>query len=167
MEALPDWLSMPDPTKSTRPTPVTQYEIAFPRILELLCSGSTLKKALDEYHYPIDPGAFMRWIRSNNDRRSMYKEAEEVRSEAWADLALTHATGVDSLDDVSRSKLVVDTIFKLIGAQNRKKYGDVKQVEVNHNVSMSKALEDANRRIIDITPASPLLTDDSDAETDL
>lgn len=165
METLPNWLSMPDLPKSERPLPIAQYEVAFPRILELLCSGYTLKKALDEYHYPIDSGAFMRWIRSNNDRRAMYKEAEEVRSEAWADLALTHATGENSMDEVSRSKLVVDTIFKLIGSQNRKKYGDVKQVEVSHNVSMSKALEDANRRIIDITPT--YLTDDSDAEADL
>lgn len=165
METLPDWLSMPDLPERERPLPIAQYEVAFPRILELLCSGYTLKKALDEYHYPIDSGAFMRWIRAKAERRNLYKEAEEVRSEAWADLALTHSLGEDTFHEVTRSKLIVDTIFKLIGSQNRKKYGDVKQVEVSHNVSMSKALEDANRRIIDITPT--FLTDDSDAKTDL
>ena len=53
----------------------------------------------------------------------------------------------DGLEDVQRSKLRIDSRQFLIKTWNRKRYGDVKTLEVNQNISITAALEQANQRL--------------------
>jgi hypothetical protein len=151
---LPEWLSIPDPpapklSKEQRALSYSQYEAIFPRVLELLSSGYTLTNALHEIPFEIDMGNFIRWVNRDPQRNEAYKEAKAIRTEAWAGKIIEHATATDSMEDVQRSKLIVDTYKWLMGADNRRTYGDVKQVELGGSISITAALAQANQRVIE------------------
>lgn len=159
---LPAWLTVPDPephkpSKEGKALLLVQYETVFPRALELLYSGYTLDSALKELPFQIDPGAFTRWVKKDAQRHELYKEAKEIRTEAWAGEIIKHAKSDDSAEDVQRSKLIVDTYKWLMGADNRKQYGDVKSIELGGQISITAALAQAQQRVIeaeviDVTP---------------
>jgi hypothetical protein len=56
----------------------------------------------------------------------------------------------DSLEDVNRSKLKIDTRKWLMGAHNRKKYGATTSIEMTGGISITGALAAAQARIIDV-----------------
>jgi hypothetical protein len=56
----------------------------------------------------------------------------------------------DSLEDVNRSKLRIDTRKWLMGADNRKQYGEVKTIDVGGQISILSALAAADSRVIDL-----------------
>lgn len=151
---LPDWLSAPDPptpklSKEQKALSYTRYEAIFPRVLDLLSSGYTLTNAIREIPLDIDVGSFVRWITRDPQRNESYKEAKLVRTEAWAGKIIEHATAEDSMEDVQRSKLIVDTYKWLMGADNRRTYGDTKTVELGGSISITAALAQANQRVIE------------------
>jgi hypothetical protein len=156
---LPDWLSAPDPIPPSNPEhtrAVTsllheQYKIMLPRVLERICSGATLNKILEDDFRGIDPGGFMRWIKTNPKYYELYKEAKEVRTESWVGKIVQHAEGTTSLDDVQRSKLIVDTYKWLIECDDRKSYGKTQQINVAGSISITDALEQAKMRVIEGT----------------
>jgi hypothetical protein len=80
-------------------------------------------------------------------RYERYKEAKELRTEWWAGRIIEIAEAEDSIEDVARSKLKIDTYKWLMGADNRKQYGESKQIEVNQSISIISALQQANSRI--------------------
>ena len=151
---LPDWLTVPDPapikpSSQGKALVLLQFETAFPRVLELLYSGYTLDNAIKEMPYPIDLGAFTRWIKKDTQRNELYKEAKEIRTEAWSGEIIKHAKADDTAEDVQRSRLIVDTYKWLMGADNRKTYGDVKSIELGGQISITAALAQAQQRVIE------------------
>jgi hypothetical protein len=163
---LPDWLTERQPNSPTKPdSPLasseqkallfTQYELFFPRILESLYEGATLKNAIRALPVEVAPGAFMAWLKKDARRAELYKEAKELRTEAWEGKILEHATGMDEdgdvlPEDIARSRLIVDTYKWLMGADNRKQYGDTKTIEMSTTISITTALAQAHGRIIDV-----------------
>jgi hypothetical protein len=106
----------------------------------------------------LDVGAFLRWLKKRPEW-ALYQEMREIRTEVWTGKMLQHAKGVQedgvtpSPSDVSRDKLAVDTYWKLIQAQNKKEYGDTKQIEINQQISIIGALDAARARartVIDV-----------------
>ena len=57
------------------------------------------------------------------------------------------ADGKDGMEDVQRSKLRIDTRLFQAKSWNRKRYGDVKTLEVNQSISITAALEQASQRL--------------------
>lgn len=160
---LPDWLTAgdppkPKPSKEAQQLAVAQFTIHFERVLEMMTAGYTLAKAIRELPVELDHGAFYRWINSNAERRERYKEAKELRTEAWAGKIIEHALGENengdaSLNDTSRDKLIIDTYKWLMGADNRRTYGETKQIELNTNISITAALDAARGRVGQIVDA--------------
>ena len=151
---LPPWLTVPDPappsvSNERKQLSIAEFDVVFPRILELLASGYTLTKAVEELPIALDTGAFLRWIKKDHDRAELYKEAKEIRTEAWAGKLVEYAEAADTLEDVQRSKLKVDTLKWLMAADNRKTYGEVKQVELGGSISITAALNAAQQRVIE------------------
>lgn len=151
---LPDWLSAPSEkvpqTRASKQYNLIIFEQAFPTVLDRLCEGYTLKKAVEEDGRNISLGAFHRWIKTSSERFREYNDALEVRSQVWADKSLEHALGeANPMEDVNRSKLIVDQYRWLIAADNRKKYGATQRVEVDATISVSSALEAARARLIE------------------
>lgn len=154
---LPDWLSPTDLVVEPTPTIQSQrrkltkelqeatFNAMFERVLDEIIRGRTLKSILAVDARPVDYAAFSAWINRNPQRRERYKEAKELRTEWWAGRVIEIAEG-DELADVQRDKLRIDTYKWLMGADNRRTYGDTKQVEINQSISVLSALDAARAR---------------------
>lgn len=186
--SVPDWLtpsSLSTPTSTptaavdpaqrralTRALQDTMFEAMFERVLGEMVKGRTLKDVLNHDQRTIEYEAFFRWIKKDPHRHERYKEAKELRTEWWAGRIIEIAEADDTVEDVARSKLKIDTYKWLMGADNRKTYGDTKQVEINQSISILSALEAAQSRIthptqlvdevIDIEPTRSIEHDDQD-----
>ena len=145
---LPSWMTQV-PTTSVAPKKELlekQFEIFFETILDKISRGINLKEILRDDQRDFDYTQLLRWIHKDPMRKSRYYEAQEIGSEMIAAEILEIADG-DGLEDVQRSKLRIDSRQFLIKTWNRKRYGDVKTLEVNQNISITAALEQANSRL--------------------
>ena len=149
---LPSWMTQV-PTAPAEPSSAPkkellekQFEIFFETILDKISRGINLKEILRDDQRDFDYTQLLRWIHRDPMRKSRYYEAQEIGSEMIAAEILEIADG-DGLEDVQRSKLRIDSRQFLIKTWNRKRYGDVKTLEVNQNISITAALEQANQRL--------------------
>ena len=140
---LPSWLNPSTQVKELRET---QFSVFFETVLDKLSRGINLKEILRDDQRDFDYTQLLRWIHKDPQRKSRYYEAQEIGSEMIAAEILEIADG-DGLEDVQRSKLRIDSRQFLIKTWNRKRYGDIKTLEVNQNISITAALEQANQRL--------------------
>ena len=144
---LPSWMTQP-PATSKKELRETQFSVFFETILDKISRGINLKEILRDDQRDFDYTQLLRWIHKDPMRKSRYYEAQEIGSEMIAAEILEIADGQDGLEDVQRSKLRIDSRQFLIKTWNRKRYGDVKTLEVNQNISITAALEQANARLV-------------------
>ena len=148
------------------------FEAMFERVLTEITRGRTLKSIVADDLRDIDYDAFWRWIKRDSRRHDRYKEAKELRTEWWAGRIIEIAEADDALEDVARSKLKIDTYKWLMGADNRKTYGESKQIEVSTSISITAALEQARSRVAalpvveEIDDPLALPSPDSDTHSD-
>lgn len=125
--------------------------MVFPRILEMMAAGYTANRAMTELPIQIDSGGFMRWVKKDAGRYALYQEAQEIRSEVWADKLIDIAEGKPESGEMpmelDRAKFIADQYKFLIKAQNKKVYGDTKSIEVTQTISILGALEAAKSRV--------------------
>ena len=169
---LPNWLSVPDPKpprlpKQSRELLHLEYEQMFERFIEQIYRGRSLQSLLEEDFRVIAYEDFLRWIKRDPQRHERFKEAQESRTEFIAGEILDIADGVDqsgsdSMEDVNRSKLRIDTRKWLMSSWNRKRYGESKQIELAGQISITEALAQAQTRLIEaeVTDVTPRLADD-------
>lgn len=110
------------------------YEIAFETALEAIADGTTLQYFCAHYHQPLSPTRFRTWIFKDARRKAAYEVAKALSAEAMEEDLVRiadglRADGTQSMDDVQRSTLMVNTRKWLMQANNRQRYGDVKKVE--------------------------------------
>ena len=154
---LPDWLK-PEPI-DLKNNPVNRrlsYALAqsecaamFEPTLDKLAMGMAVSEIIRESAHEISCAEFLRWVHKDPTRKARYYEAQEIGAEVVASEMITIADGVNSLEDVQRSKLRIDTRKFLLGVWNRKRYGEVKQVEMTGTISITEALAQAQARIIE------------------
>jgi len=156
---LPDWLEPTQPKPSTEGKALTlvQYEQVFMRAIDSIAHGMSLSQVLRDDHRDIDYNDFYRWIKKDPQRKQLFDEAQELRTEFMAGEIIEIADAEDSIEDVNRSKLKIDTRKWLMGAHNRKKYGATTNIEVSGGISITDALAAAQARVIegeviDVTP---------------
>ena len=159
---LPQWLSVPDPkpiapSKAMRELVHSQYASIFERVIEQIYRGRSLASLLEDDHREISYEDFLRWIKRDPMRHERFKEAQESRTEFIAGEILEIADAEDSIEDVQRSRLKIDTRKWLMGAWNRKRYGETKTLEMAGSISITGALAAARERLIeaevvDVTP---------------
>lgn len=149
--------------KEARQLLVEKFELAFPRVIDRMCGGETLNKALEDFPIAVERGAFMTWVKKDAQRYARFKEAKEVRSEVWAGEMVRHALAEDpalASTELDRSKFIVDTYKFLMKADNKREYGDTKSIDVTGSISITAALDAAQTRIQQV----PLLDDGDEAE---
>ena len=151
---IPDWLEPAPRTLASSPPEVkalalTQYGFIFMRVIDSIAHGSSLSQVLKDDQRNIDYNDFYRWIKKNPERNQLFNEAQEMRTEFMAGEIIEIADADDLLEDVQRSRLKIDTRKWLMGAHNRKKYGEIKTVELGGSISITEALAQANARLID------------------
>lgn len=151
--ALPTWLSAPEPEQSANRNnhqQLVDYNDIFMVILDRIAKGQSFHQLVEEDHRNIDYNHFYRWIKKDPQRYELFKEAQELRTEFMAGEILRIADAEDSMEDVNRSRLKIETRKFLMGAHNRKRYGESKQIEMTTTISITEALAQANARLIDI-----------------
>lgn len=141
---VPDWI---DPTKSQKalshinptlprhdcPSEVVrmQYPVLFETILDRLRGGMPLRAAIEEDRRNINAGDFTHWIMSHDDRKKSYYDALEIGTELMSSDNITIADAIGTPEDVQRSKIRIETRQKHMAVVNRKRFGEVKQIEAN------------------------------------
>lgn len=161
---LPDWLdpAPPRPSPEGKALVLVQYEQVFMRAIDSIAHGKSLSQVLRDDQRDIDYNDFYRWIKKDPTRKSLFDEAQELRTEFMAGEIIEIADADDSLEDVNRSKLKIDTRKWLMGAHNKKKYGATTSIEMTGGISITGALAAAQARVIDaevidITDLAPRL----------
>jgi len=146
MTGVPAWLQPPKVDTTSLYTEWTWEEI-----LRRVSEGESLASMCkDDPTMPPDVGRLTRWIMKNPERKQLYYEAQEIGTEYLVALAEKIAAGNDGLEDVQRSTLRVNTIKWIVGARNRGRYGDIKQVEQTVTVNISEAMQNAKQRVIEL-----------------
>jgi hypothetical protein len=151
---LPTWLSAPDPddagpSRLTKQLLKSQYEHIFMRVLTEMARGHSLVSILKSDDRDIDYNDFYRWLKRDPERMALFQEAQELRTEFFAGEIIEIADG-DSLEDVHRSRLRIETRRWLMGMHNKKRYGETKTIEMNTNISITDALAQAQQRVINM-----------------
>jgi hypothetical protein len=148
---LPDWLdpAPPKPSPEGKALVLVQYEQVFMRAIDSIAHGKSLSQVLRDDQRDIDYNDFYRWIKKDPTRKSLFDEAQELRTEFMAGEIIEIADADDSLEDVNRSKLKIDTRKWLMGAHNKKKYGATTSIEMTGGISITGALAAAQARVID------------------
>jgi hypothetical protein len=174
---LPNWLTVPDPeplrtSKAAKALLHVEYEQIFERVVEDIYRGRSLQSLIEDDHRAISYEDFLRWVKRDAVRHERFKEAQEMRTEFLAGEILEIADGVESVDPhsndtVNRDKLRIDTRKWLMGAHNRKRYGETKQIELGGTISITEALAQAQARVIegevlDVSDVTPRLGNDND-----
>lgn len=152
---LPDWLDPAPRTLAKSPPEVkslvlAQYEHIFMRVIDEIAHGQSLSQILRDDQRDIDYNDFYRWIKRDPQRSQLFAEAQEMRTEFMAGEIIQIADADDSLEDVNRSRLKIDTRKWLMGAHNKKKYGATTNIEMTGGISILGALAAANARVIDM-----------------
>jgi hypothetical protein len=136
----------------------------FVTVLEEVAGGKTINQILASDFRGFKAGAFLRWVDRDPERVSLLDTAKRLRTEYWAGESIEIADAEDTTEDVQRSRLRIDTRWKLMGADNRKRYGDVKTIDVGGSVSILRAQTNAaEMRLIDladVTDVTPRLEND-------
>ena len=160
---IPDWLapmqleqlpalSPAEVKKQAKELLHLQYENMFENFIEQVYRGRSMKSLIEDDPRLISYEDFLRWMKKDSQRYERFKEAQEMRSEFLAGEILEIADGLESMDaassdTVNRDKLRIDTRKWLMGAHNRKRYGESKQIELATSISITEALEQARARI--------------------
>ena len=123
------------------------FDVAFERILDKIMEKYSFEEAVRDDHRNLKPAEVMRWIMALPDRKARYYEALEIRAELISEDLLGIADGKDDMDDIERAKLRINERRKQMAIWNRKRFGEVKQVDITSSVSISAAIDEANNRI--------------------
>lgn len=141
-------------SKEARELLHVEYQQIFERVIEDVYRGRSLQSLIQDDFRLISYEDFLRWVRRDPERHERFKEAQEMRTEFLAGEILEIADGVEAVDPtsndtVNRDKLRIDTRKWLMSAHNKKRYGEVKQVELGGTISITEALAAAQARVID------------------
>jgi len=132
----------------TRELRELSYNAIFEVILDRISEGISLKESIRSDARDIDYADFIRWIHRNLDRKLRYYEAQEIGSETIASEIIDIADGNNSLEDVQRSRLRIEARQFLMKTWNRKRFGEVKQLEFGGTISITNALQQADMRLV-------------------
>jgi len=124
-----------------------RFERILDRVLERVSAGNPLTQALIDEVYEIDYATYLRWLLKDEDRKRRYYEAQEMGAEIVSHQLIDIADASDTLEDVQRSTLRINTRKWLLGVWNRKRFGDVKQIEQNVSINLGEAMQQAQARV--------------------
>lgn len=108
---------------SLSPYKELQFENLFEGALDRLSMGHQLTDICDDDPRGLNPVEFLKWIKKDKTRYDRFKESQELAAEFLIYGAIKAANGNDSMNDVNRDKLIVDTSLRIAAAWSPRKYG--------------------------------------------
>ena len=142
-------LSSATSNKAVRELADVIYTALFETVLDKVASGMTLTDVIKEDQRQIDSGKFRAWLRKDPKRTQRYHEAKAIGAESIEDQMISIADAENNtLEDVQRSNLRINTRWKILAVWDRKRYGTTHTVEVNNKPPMvENHLEDLAERL--------------------
>ena len=132
--ALPAWIGttqpqpQPDRPISAYGTHIALMEQVYLSIwqqtLDRISLGHKLKDVISDDPREIDLAAFNRWIAKDKKRANEFKEAKRMGTHMVLEEMIDIADGKDSMEDVARSTLRVNTRRLYLKAYNKDTFGD-------------------------------------------
>ena len=124
------------------------FESLFDDVLDVVREGRMLVNQMFEN----DPRApsyarFISWVYRDESRRARYEEAQMVGAEVIKQDMLTIADASDSLEDVNRSTLRINTRKWMLGVMDKKRFGDTKQIDQTVTINLGDAMREAQERL--------------------
>jgi len=123
------------------------FEAVFDDIIEHSASGQPLTAFVEMRPLAFDYQRCLSWIMRDETRKNRYYEAQEIGAEIVSHQILGIADASDSLEDVARSTLRINSRKWLMGVWSRKRFGDIKQVDQNITIDLSAAMQEAQNRL--------------------
>jgi len=123
------------------------FEAVFDDIIEHIASGQPLTAFVEMRPLAFDYQRCLSWIMRDETRKNRYYEAQEIGAEIVSHQILGIADASDSLEDVARSTLRINSRKWLMGVWSRKRFGDIKQVDQNITIDLSAAMQEAQQRL--------------------
>ncbi len=123
------------------------FAAVFDDILEHVESGQPLKSFAEMRPLEFNYRRCISWIMRDETRKNRYYEAQEIGAEIVSHQILGIADASDSLEDVARSTLRINSRKWLMGVWSRKRFGDIKQVDQNITIDLSAAMQEAQQRL--------------------
>lgn len=123
------------------------FEAVFDDIIEHIASGQPLSAFVEMRPLDFDYRRCLSWIMRDETRKNRYYEAQEIGAEIVSHQILGIADASDSLEDVARSTLRINSRKWLMGVWSRKRFGDIKQVDQNITIDLSAAMQEAQQRL--------------------
>lgn len=124
-----------------------RFEHSLDTVLAHIARGNPLTAALEDYPFEFEYAKYLAWLLRDEDRKRRYYEAQEIGAEVVAQQMLAIADAEDSVEDVARSTLRINTRKWLLGVWNRRRFGEVKQIEQNVTIDLSSAMAEAQARV--------------------
>lgn len=160
---LPSWMIDPAAPPSALPAlkranELATFEARFDFVIEQVACGQPLKTLIGEDPRSLDYARFLAWVLKDDKRRERYHEAQRVAAELISTQLLEIADASDTIEDVQRSTLRINTRKWYLGVLDRKRFGEVKQIDQTVTIDMVGAMEAARERasrardIIDVQP---------------
>jgi len=141
---LPHWLLPP----RSPSMPLSENDLAY--ICEQLVAGNTLSSIVRDHEGLPDYGRVLQWILSDPKRKALYYEAKEMQTERWEDVMTEKALdmGDDGVpEELERTKMVLSHLKWLVAMNNRKRYGDQKQISIIGQIDIGAAMAKADERL--------------------
>lgn len=158
---VPEWLTLPRPyyhpdvihtrrkvKDAQRAMDEITYEAMFDEFLDAVReNGLGVRQLFDNDPRTPDLKRFVAWVMRDENRKSQYYEAQAVGAEVLMIETPMIADASDSLEDVNRSTLRINTRKWQMGVFNRKRFGDVRQIDQNVTIDLSGAMQEAQERL--------------------
>jgi hypothetical protein len=125
------------------------FESCFERMMETIESGQPLTSAIEDYPLEVNYTRFLAWVNKDENRRQRYYEAQTTAAEVVAQQMLDIADASDTIEDVQRSTLRINTRKWLLGVWNRKRFGETRQIEQTVTIDLGEAMAAAQRRVLE------------------
>ena len=164
-EEVPEWLTpapsvssvppvtsvpavIPDAETARRELLLVQYPIVFDRVIERIAAGGLFKTVVEDDIREFEVANFRNWIRQDRAREAILIAAEEARTDVWAGDIIEIADAKDSMEDVQRSKLRVDSRKWLMASHNRRRYGESTKIDLNATVEVKRSREESMQELM-------------------
>ena len=123
------------------------FETLFEEAMAITAAGGTLKVPFSQDPRRPDPKRFLAWVMRDENRKTVYREAQICGAETVFQEMDDIADASDSIEDVARSTLRIGYRKWKLGVIDRQRFGDIKQIEQNVTVNLSDAMTAAQERI--------------------
>ena len=122
------------------------FAAVFDDILGHVESGAPLKSFAEMRPLEFNYRRCISWIMRDETRKNRYHAAQAV-AEVLNEETPEIADASDSLEDVARSTLRINDRKRRMAVYNRKRFGDIKQVDQNITIDLSAAMQEAQDRL--------------------